>query len=332
MIIQCPKCETQYRFDESLIEGEGVWVRCTRCQHVFFQPRPTGAGAELSEEIPSIRISDAKRPSEDRLPPREQPSAQPQADTEIFSTRPDTGAESVAGEPVMDFEREPAEAFEKQESQSREEEEKPSETKRKHRGWAKWILEAVAVLVFAVSVAGGVFLYIEPDVRSGVWEFVSPYLKEVPFLEKVIPASATQQPQQVQEKSPVKEELVIKEMTVRTAPNIIVGNLQVIKGTVVNQTPATVARIKMRLVVADINGAVLTEKYAYCGNILSDEELGTLTETEIERELSNPEGSDFSNAALAPNASIPFMLLYKQDKQEVVKTSVTVAGYERPVP
>jgi len=39
MIIQCRKCDTLFRFDDALIEGDGVWVRCSRCQHVFFQER-----------------------------------------------------------------------------------------------------------------------------------------------------------------------------------------------------------------------------------------------------------------------------------------------------
>src|SRR5512137_77225 len=67
MIIQCRKCETRFRFDENLMEGDGVWVRCSRCQHVFFQERPGDfPAAEL--EIPSVRISDAKRSPDNRFP------------------------------------------------------------------------------------------------------------------------------------------------------------------------------------------------------------------------------------------------------------------------
>ncbi len=40
MIIECKKCGTKYRFDESQIEGDGVWVRCTRCEETFFQENP----------------------------------------------------------------------------------------------------------------------------------------------------------------------------------------------------------------------------------------------------------------------------------------------------
>lgn len=42
MVIECRKCGTNYRFDESLVTGEGIWVRCSRCHHVFFQEPSTG--------------------------------------------------------------------------------------------------------------------------------------------------------------------------------------------------------------------------------------------------------------------------------------------------
>ena len=47
MIIQCRKCETRFRFDETQVEGEGFWVRCSRCRDVFFQERST-VGEPLS--------------------------------------------------------------------------------------------------------------------------------------------------------------------------------------------------------------------------------------------------------------------------------------------
>ena len=72
MIIRCRKCETRFRFDETLIRGDGVWVRCSRCQNVFFQERPSGelpsAGPAAAHEVPTVRISDAKRAPDDRFP------------------------------------------------------------------------------------------------------------------------------------------------------------------------------------------------------------------------------------------------------------------------
>ena len=40
MIIQCRQCRTKYTFDDALMQGDGVWMRCRRCQHVFFWDNP----------------------------------------------------------------------------------------------------------------------------------------------------------------------------------------------------------------------------------------------------------------------------------------------------
>lgn len=37
MIIQCKQCRTKFRFDDSFMQGSGVWLRCSRCGHVYFQ-------------------------------------------------------------------------------------------------------------------------------------------------------------------------------------------------------------------------------------------------------------------------------------------------------
>ena len=57
-----------------------------------------------------------------------------------------------------------------------------------------------------------------------------------------------------------------------------------------NQAPYPLARIKVRLVIADAYDVVLGEKIVYCGNLLTDAELGALAEAEIQRELSIPTG------------------------------------------
>lgn len=37
MIIQCKQCATKFRFNDELMTGDGVWVRCGRCGHEFFE-------------------------------------------------------------------------------------------------------------------------------------------------------------------------------------------------------------------------------------------------------------------------------------------------------
>jgi predicted Zn finger-like uncharacterized protein len=40
MIIQCSQCSAKFRFDDTLMREEGVWVRCALCNYEFFQCHP----------------------------------------------------------------------------------------------------------------------------------------------------------------------------------------------------------------------------------------------------------------------------------------------------
>ncbi|MBW2039610.1 MAG: zinc-ribbon domain-containing protein [Deltaproteobacteria bacterium] len=40
MIVQCEKCGTKYRIDDSKVGAKGIKVRCSKCQHVFKVPHP----------------------------------------------------------------------------------------------------------------------------------------------------------------------------------------------------------------------------------------------------------------------------------------------------
>ena len=50
MIIECPKCATKFRFDQNKIEEEGIWAKCSRCQHVFFYSVPGSAPGSKTDQ------------------------------------------------------------------------------------------------------------------------------------------------------------------------------------------------------------------------------------------------------------------------------------------
>ena len=52
MIIQCRQCRTKFYFDDAMMQGDGMWMRCSRCQHVFFQDNPLIIKPEI--EIPLV--------------------------------------------------------------------------------------------------------------------------------------------------------------------------------------------------------------------------------------------------------------------------------------
>jgi predicted Zn finger-like uncharacterized protein len=334
MIIQCRKCETRFRFDENLMEGDGAWVRCSRCQHVFFQERPASDFPAAEPEIPSVRISDARRTPNDHFPATEEGPASAGLKMEI-PLQPKAGAEQT---PAIEFEKEsslegleadlgreplggPASGVEKgEEAADREDEAAEGGTGRKR--WGRMLLKLFALLIFMAIVAGTVYLYLFPEVRTQVFAWASPWLRGVPVLENL---AGTEMKSGGTVLSPVR----IKDVRQRSVANLLTGNLRVIEGVAVNQASYPLSRIRVRLVIADAYDVVLGEKVVSCGNLLTDVELSAMAEAEIQRELSIPQGSDVSNERIPPNGEIPFMIVFSQDQAGAVKTTVVPAGADR---
>jgi predicted Zn finger-like uncharacterized protein len=332
MIIQCRKCETRFRFDDHLMDGDGVWVRCSRCQHVFFQERTAGDPSVGEPEIPSVRISDARRAPDDRFPvaderplptavkaeiplqPRENAEKTPPAE---FEKEPSLkGLEAEMGTEALDG---PAAGVEKEQEAAEGEEEAAVEGRRR---WGRTLLKLIALMVFMGIVAGTVYLYLFPDVRTQVLVLASPWLRGVPVLENLV---GTEMKSGGTVLTPVR----IKDLRQRSVANLLTGNLRVIEGVAVNQASYPLARVRVRLVIADAYDVVLGEKIVFCGNLLTDAELGAMAEPEIQRELSIPQGSDVSNERIAPNGEIPFMIVFSQEQAGAVKTTVIPAGADR---
>ncbi|MHB9098141.1 MAG: DUF3426 domain-containing protein [Syntrophales bacterium] len=338
MIIQCRKCETRFRFDESLIEGDGVWVRCSRCQNVFFEARPSGetASSTPTGEIPSVRISDATRIPDDRFS---------RADEHLLRTERERGeapplhrsegeeeiSAEIRKEPVievfevgMDAEAlgGPTAGGGEVDEEDEDEYEEIPEDERGGRRWGRLILKVAALLVFIALVAGGVSLWIFPAFRSQALEWGGPWLRGIPGMEMLLGKETKSRETSL---APVR----IKDVRQRSVTNLLVGNLRVIEGVAVNQSSTPLANIRVRLVISDAYDVPLGEKTVFCGNLLTDVELNTLAEAEIQRELSIPQGTDVSNQRIPPNGEIPFMIVFSQEQAGAIKTVVMPAGADR---
>jgi predicted Zn finger-like uncharacterized protein len=342
MIIQCRKCETRFRFDETQVEGEGFWVRCSRCRDVFFQER-SAIGEHLSPqpfaepEIPSVRISDAKRISEDRFSLGEDPPSLPErdrmeippfprrsSDKEISS---ENAKESIIKGIEDGLEKE---SFSDQPTDWEDDidDEEFLEAEPPRRRWGRFILKILALLVCAVIIAGVLYLWLFPGVRTKAMELASPWLKNVPGLQSV-PGVEKFLGSETKSRETAQAPIRLKDVRQRSVANLLGANLRVVEGIAVNQSPYFQSKIRVRLVISDANDAVLGEKTVFCGNILSDAELNTLAESEIQRELSTPQGTDVINEKIAPNGEIPFMVVFSQEQTGAVKTVVVPAGADR---
>ena len=338
MIIQCRKCETRFRFDETMIEGDGVWVRCSRCQHVFFEERPAdekrSVPSDAASEIPSVRISDARRIPDGRFSDPEEPSSLREAER-VEIPRSSSGAQrgsdsEIEREPVIERDETggeavvPGQPLYAEGKVGGEEEEEPSVVDSGRRRWGWTILKLFLLIVFTAVVVGTVCFWLLPGVRNQALEWASPWLRSVPVVDKLIgpgPSAKSREAASV----PVR----LKDVRQRSVTNLLAGNLRVIEGIAVNQAPYPLARIRVRLVISDAYDVVLGEKVVYAGNLLTDAELGALAEAEIQRELSTPQGTDVSNEKIAPNGEIPFMIVFSQEQAGAIKAVVTPAGADR---
>ncbi|MEE9911693.1 MAG: zinc-ribbon domain-containing protein [Deltaproteobacteria bacterium] len=332
MIVQCKQCRTKFRFDDAQMDGDGLWMRCSRCQHVFFQENPL--------KTSMTGVPSPTQPDFFTEPPPEKPAgrltfeaagaargpAVPDEDVKNFLQDVMADEKTAAGEMQLEFassqkvgmnltdiEFSPAsENFEELDELQEAPEETPAPPPRKKRRWWK-----IALLVWAILV-----IIVLPAV---VYFVLSPQLGDryIQIFRKV-----TGVEQQTKGHSVIGQ-VKLQDIRQRVINNYILGNVRIVEGTAVNEADYSIARIRIKAELVDAYAVLLDEKVSYAGNVLTDEELTNLSEEDILKKLSLPEGRDNTNERVIPNGQIPFMIVFTRDPQGSIKTKVTISGAER---
>lgn len=301
MIIQCKQCRTKFRFDNAKIAEEGNWLRCNRCQHVFFQESPKkihSAGSVPDRDNAFLQKPVAENTGR-RLTfePAGPPVGKSPRDEDLISFLQDvmeTGKmvddETKQGLPSTDQEGEDATDAEISGEFSRED--VPAEAlilprRRKNRTWmfALWTLLVVAVVPALVY-----FVFFptlgERLLKAGGqgWENV---LSTVGLLR---PA----------ESLPVTAKVGLQDVRQRIVENYILGPVRIVEGKAVNQAQFPISRVQVKAEILDAYAVVLSEQMSYAGNVLNDDELVTMTEEEMKIRFSLPEGQNNSNDRVSP--------------------------------
>jgi len=324
VIIQCKKCGTKYRFDKSLIEGEGIWVRCSRCKNVFFQTNPAieqiDVPADVIEKKYETIIFDEKVREIEKQP--EKRDGEPG-----FGQ----GIEFVEEEKSFDFplDEEPQPGAEKKFSSFDEVlpdrvpddyevvvagEDWPGE---KRKGfWTPGRIVAYPLVVIIVFLS--VYLWFFPQVGRQIFDKVSPVpgMKEISGEQNTAKGAVS-----ISEKK-----VFLKDIKERPMENRIIGNILIIEGVAVNKNDSSVSKVKVSGKILDLSGNILAEREVYGGNILTEEELKNLTEEEIRDELSNPDGSDFANRNIPYDGKIPFMIVFSNPPEKASEYLIGLAG------
>ncbi len=334
MIIRCTKCETTFRFDDGLMTGEGVWVRCSRCRNIFFQDNPSpdppspdvmlvkndpdqteareaaATGYGPGEALPAENFPQAGVPEEEEEPilSRTHDIQDEGEETEGFGLRNrDFQREDAA--PDGEVEEEIEKLFAKPEMALKK--------KKKSHRLARFIGYMFLALVFLL-IAAGVGLWFFPETLRPVVDFFSPYLPVKGIMGQQIPDDA------------VLGQVNIQDVRQHVVNNWLMGNMRVVEGVAVNVGSFPLTRLQVRGRAYDGSGGVLGEGVSYCGNVLSDTELATMTEDEIQSRLSQVSGNNAANDRVVPQGRIPFMVvLANHEQRDVAKTTVMVVGAEK---
>lgn len=108
--------------------------------------------------------------------------------------------------------------------------------------------------------------------------------------------------------------------------NVEGGEIFVIRGEAVNNFKKARASIQVKGAVLGTGGQVLSQKMAYCGNPLTEEQLKSMPMAKIEGAMNNQFGDSLSNLGLQPGKRIPFVVVISGVSGEATDYSVDVVG------
>ena len=328
MVIQCRQCRTKFYFDDTLMLEDGLWMRCSRCGHVFFQNNPLTAfryektptearssftddeqNADEKTEL-TLETSPPTGPDEDVirfldnvLETKKESVARKTDEPERFSApnlRKEKFEMESGGEEMEGHITDAAVITKKKKAQAK---------KSGGKGWKVFIWSVLVILVIPAVL----YFVLYPQMGDRFIEMAHKYINDP---------------------EPARPEVVIAQVKLenisqRIINNSKIGEIRVMEGTAVNQADYAISRILVKGAIIDENSVVLGEQTSYAGNILTEDELTTLSAEEMAKILARPEGGNNTNDKIVPNGQIPFMIVFTGEPPGVIKTTVTIIGAER---
>ena len=114
--------------------------------------------------------------------------------------------------------------------------------------------------------------------------------------------------------------------------NETAGQILVITGVAKSHYAQARHFISMKGLLHDAKGAILAQRMVFCGNVLSEEQLKTLTVPEMNKILAVKGGQNGTNMNVKPGQSVPFMLVFDKIPKELAEYTVEAFGSEPASP
>ncbi|WP_321495105.1 DUF3426 domain-containing protein [uncultured Desulfobacter sp.] len=114
----------------------------------------------------------------------------------------------------------------------------------------------------------------------------------------------------------------------RFVSNKSAGDLFVVTGRINNPSRSAVSYIQVKGALMTKNNAKASVLTAYCGNIISEEELKSGNISDITKQMSVRGGNQNTNVNIKPGGSIMFMLVFSNLPEDLANFTVAVQEYE----
>lgn len=327
MIIVCPECSTRFKIADERVPDDGVKVRCARCKHVFRAEKALSQDTEVQADNIDASVTtqaggteESTEFSYDRF--QELDTAEKNAglavdgDTEKISgtiekavtsddTAKEVSAPSGEEEPLRPAAEEaPIEIPSPQEEQAALEAE-VEDPAAANKGGLSSVLRILLLLIVAIVAIGAALVYMNgPEVLDST-------------IQKLFGQSAQQQ---------TVGHIAIDSTKGDFIQNQHDGELFVIHGSVRNVFSDARSSIQVKGVIFDPDGKALLQKTVFCGNPLSEEDLKTLSFTELEKKMGNQFGTELSNMNVGTGESILYAIAFKDLPQSLSEFSVKVTA------
>lgn len=174
----------------------------------------------------------------------------------------------------------------------------------KKRGPFATLILFLLVLILGISIAGGVLYW-----QSGP-----------EALQQIVQRLTGQEVS-----TPVKGQIVVKELHGSFINNKSAGELLIIQGNAVNEFRESRAAIQVKGILFDKQGNQLRQKTIFCGNTISTNDLKTLPYDKLEEIMGNQFGESLVNLNVTPGQVIPFTLVFRDIPEELSEFTVEVA-------
>jgi predicted Zn finger-like uncharacterized protein len=339
MIVECEKCHTKFRLDDSLLKKTGSKVRCSFCDHKFivFPPKASEQGLEepavppRQQSLKEQLESDFEKTlvGDDIVERGDKEALEELSDidqTLVGNASPEDEIEPIAFEDISQIDsgiiREASPDVRKAMKRATKVEEKI--IAKEERGKEEEVPKAeepglpplkvekkkrprtlLVVLILILLVVGG---------ASAVVFFMPELLPEsIPFLQR----PAKEQPLDMGNKR-----LSFSNLEGSFFDSAAAGKLFVVTGSIRNNYPDKRSFIRIRSNILDSQGKVAKSKIVYAGNPISKDDLQTLSMKEIINRLMNRAGKNNINMNIPPHASVPIMIVFANLPEDVSEFTV----------